>query len=84
MQMTAKSTRKQPLRKKIHQLAMKNPLVNEKDVSEALALFTEITRTKRTSSSGMRFRIGSPYGQTMSDKRSENCISTPLLRYNLD
>jgi hypothetical protein len=84
MHKVAKSPRKSLLRKRIRQFAERNPLVNEKDVTDALALFSEIERARKDSSSRVRFRIGRPYSTTVTGPEADHCESAPLLRFSLD
>jgi hypothetical protein len=72
------------VRKKIREFAAANPLVNEKDVEEALALFAKIEKTRRNPESRVRFRIGRPYGTTITSPEVDQCEAAPLLRFSLD
>jgi len=84
MQMAVKSSDKPLLRKKIREFAKDNPLVSEKGVSEALALFSELEKVRKDRVSRVRFRIGRPYSTTVTGPESDHCESAPLLRYSLD
>jgi hypothetical protein len=84
MRRTVKVARKSLLQKKIREFAITNPRVNEKDVTDALDLFSEISKTRKASGTRVGFRIGRPYGRTVAPPEADVCEPTPLLRYSLD
>jgi hypothetical protein len=84
MRTVEKSSGKSLLRKKIKELAAANPRVNEKDVTDALAVFSAIEKARKGNSSRVRFRIGRPYSTTVTGPDADHCESAPLLRFSLD
>jgi hypothetical protein len=84
MSMVAKSSGKSLMRNRIREFAAANPLVNEKGVADALALFSEIEKARKDTSPRVRFRIGRPYSTTVTGPEADHCESAPLLRFSLD
>jgi hypothetical protein len=84
MHTVAKNSGKSLLRNKIREFAATNPLVNETDVAEALALFSAIGKTRKDNGSRVRFRIGRPYSTTITGPDANQCESSPLLRFSND
>lgn len=84
MQKVVRSSSKTVVRKKIREFAVSNPLVNERDVEEALALFSKIGKARTAPDSRVRFRIGCPYCTTITSPKDDLRESSSLLRFSLD
>ena len=84
MRTTVKAAKKTALRKKIREFAATNPRVNEKDVADSIALFSEIDKARKIRGSRVGFRIGRPYSKSVAPSETNHCEPTPLLRYSLD
>jgi hypothetical protein len=84
MRTTVSAARKTLLRKKIREFATTNPRVDEKDVTEALNLFSEISKARKANIAHAGFRIGRPYSRNLAPAEPDVYEPTPLLRYSLD